>query len=149
MPDTFNAEFAKARAEVEAALSSMLVERSSLIAAVAEAKAEYEARNAAFRELESRITRATHHGNDTVMPVIARFLNTARRARDDAAGALRRAELMLENADYRIGSLRGDLVQLELIVNPPVASPPASRIVKRPDPPFADGNFETIEGAAA
>jgi hypothetical protein len=134
------------RAEIEWQLSALLAEKPALAAAAEAAKRAYEHANHHFHLVELRTARATRHGADATAAAVARLAERYRRARDEAGAAMTRAKLALENCEYRIGSLRWDIEQLERVINPPDPDAgPRREIIKRPPPPFSAGDFEIIE----
>jgi hypothetical protein len=138
-------EIAADRAEIEPQTAALLTERAPLAAMAKQTKRAHEDADNRFHAIELRIGRATRHGADDLSVAAARIIDRYRRARDVAGAAMTKAKLMLENHDWRIGNLRADLAQLELIANPPTRTSALVEIVKRPLPPFHDGSFETIE----
>jgi hypothetical protein len=145
MPGLFD-EVAAESARALAELQQLLDERPDIKAAADQAKELFEARNHEFQSMQIRVARATRHGADSLTAAVARRLDQRRCDRDSAGGAMTRTKQELENCDWRIGSLRAELTQLDLVANPPNQDGgPRVELITRPKPPFHAGDFEVIE----
>lgn len=135
-----------ARAAAAAELEAAIAERPALAAVAAAAEGVYRDADRAFHGFQGQINAATRQGRDQILPATARLLDQQRRHRDAAAAAMTRTRAILANCDWCIETRRAEILQLDIITNPPAPDPgPRLRVVKRPEAPFASGEFEVIE----